>query len=85
MICANCGKKCNKLSERAKFNAYNCSSGWKFDEDTPGDLCADCAQDYCDNAWMWGEKESDDGPPDEDDVGTFVDVVKDIWKLFRDK
>ena len=67
MICKNCGKPFLKGKERLKFNNYfKDSSMWDFDEDTPGDLCFDCADEYCSEEWMLGELSAADGPPPED-------------------
>lgn len=83
MICSNCGKRFNKSTERSIFNHYNDSSGWDFGEDTTGDLCSECAQDYCETQWMLGEKEADDGPSAKEDVDKYVEVIKGIWDLFK--
>ena len=67
MICASCGIQFDKSEARTRFILYfSGSSNWDYDRDTPGNLCFDCAEDYCDNAWMDGDLDADDGPPPAD-------------------
>ena len=67
MICANCGEHFDRDDVRSKFNHYySGSSNWDYDSHTPGNLCFDCAEDYCETAWMDGDLDADDGPPPED-------------------
>lgn len=67
MICANCGEDFDRDDVRSKFNHYySGSSNWDYDSNTPGDLCLECALDYCESAWIDGNLDADDGPPPED-------------------
>jgi len=81
MICKRCGRNFSKTEARAEFDRYNDASGWRYDKDTPGNLCADCAQDYYEEGWMWGEKTAKDGPPPEKAIDKFAKIQAEIWKL----
>lgn len=83
MICKRCGKTFNKAEERRIFDHYNQSSGWRYDTDTPGNLCSECAQDYCEDSWMWGEKSAKDGPPPDEAIDKFAKLQVDIYNIVK--
>ncbi len=84
MVCRSCGRRFSKETEREKFNhLYSGSSNWDYDRDTPGDLCATCAENYCNDEWMAGNLEADDGPAPQDLVEEWRKVKKGILDLYE--